>query len=68
MPTSSLTKDDMAVSKCPFFVHVLMYTTKAARQVIRRATPARIAEAAEAIDIYLAERPEACAGDTARTH
>ncbi|KAF4136544.1 hypothetical protein GN958_ATG14219 [Phytophthora infestans] len=35
---------------------------------IRRATPARIVEAMEAIDSYMAERPEIRVGDIARTH
>ncbi|KAF4144157.1 hypothetical protein GN958_ATG06658 [Phytophthora infestans] len=52
----------------PFVVHVLMYAAKEARHGIRRATPARIAETTEAIDTYLAERPDARVGDIARTH
>ncbi|KAF4134392.1 hypothetical protein GN958_ATG16417 [Phytophthora infestans] len=52
----------------PFAVHVLMHAVKEARQVIRRATPARIAEATEAIDRYMAERPKSHVGDIARTH
>ncbi|KAF1784180.1 hypothetical protein GQ600_8570 [Phytophthora cactorum] len=35
---------------------------------IRRATPTRIAEAAEAINSYLAERQDVRVGDIARTH
>ncbi|KAI9991069.1 hypothetical protein PInf_018690 [Phytophthora infestans] len=42
----------------PFVVHVLMYAAKEARLGIRRATPARIAEATEVIDSYMAERAE----------
>ncbi|KAI9991066.1 hypothetical protein PInf_018687 [Phytophthora infestans] len=52
----------------PFVVHVLMYAAKEARQGIRRATPARIAEATEVIDSYMAERAEVRVGDIARTH
>ncbi|KAG6952951.1 hypothetical protein JG687_00012683, partial [Phytophthora cactorum] len=37
------------------------------RQGIRRATPTRIAEAAEAIDSYLGERQDVHVGDIART-
>ncbi|KAF4145892.1 hypothetical protein GN958_ATG04932 [Phytophthora infestans] len=52
----------------PFVVHVLMYAAEEPRQGIRRATPARIAVATEAIDSYMAERPEVRVGDIARTH
>ncbi|KAG6944741.1 hypothetical protein JG687_00017681 [Phytophthora cactorum] len=38
------------------------------RWPIRRASPTRIAEAAEAIDSYLAERQDVRVGDIARTH
>ncbi|KAG4049134.1 hypothetical protein PC123_g15589 [Phytophthora cactorum] len=52
----------------PFVVHLLMYTAKEVSQGIRRATPTRIAEAAEAINSYLAERQDVRVGDIARTH
>jgi hypothetical protein len=52
----------------PFVVHLHMYAAKEVRQGIRRATPARIAEAATAIDSYLSERPEVQVGEIACTH
>ncbi|KAG2778963.1 hypothetical protein PC129_g2501 [Phytophthora cactorum] len=52
----------------PFVVHLLMYAANKVRQGICRATPTRIAEAAEAIDSYLAERQDVRVGDIARTH
>ncbi|KAG6947525.1 hypothetical protein JG688_00015498 [Phytophthora aleatoria] len=45
-----------------------MYAAKEVRQGIRRATPTRIAEAAEAIDSYLVERQDVRVGDIARMH
>ncbi|KAF1776115.1 hypothetical protein PC129_g16856 [Phytophthora cactorum] len=51
-----------------FVVHLLIYAAKEVRQGIRRATPTRIAEAAEAIDSYLGERQDVHVGDIARTH
>ncbi|KAI9983842.1 hypothetical protein PInf_007919 [Phytophthora infestans] len=52
----------------PFIVQLHMYAAKEVRQVIRRATPARIAAAAIAIDSYLTERSDVQVGDMARTH
>ncbi|KAF1793364.1 hypothetical protein GQ600_7931 [Phytophthora cactorum] len=52
----------------PFVVHMLMYAAKEVRQGIRRATSTRIAEAAEAIDSYLAERQDVRVGKVSRTH
>ncbi|POM78895.1 LOW QUALITY PROTEIN: Hypothetical protein PHPALM_3529 [Phytophthora palmivora] len=49
----------------PFVVHLHMYASK---EVIRRATPARIEEAAAAIDSYLTQRPDVQVGDITRTH
>ncbi|KAF1791867.1 hypothetical protein GQ600_10666 [Phytophthora cactorum] len=46
----------------------VMYAAKEVRQGIRRATSTRIAEAAEAIDSYLAERQDVRVGNIARTH
>ncbi|KAF4130496.1 hypothetical protein GN958_ATG20298 [Phytophthora infestans] len=45
-----------------------MYAAKEVRQGIRRATPARIAAAATAIDSYLTERSDVQVGDMVRTH
>ncbi|KAF1791871.1 NAD(P)-binding domain [Phytophthora cactorum] len=52
----------------PFVVHMFMYAAKEVRQGIRRATSTRIAEAAEAINSYLAERQDVRVGNIARTH
>ncbi|ETM43620.1 hypothetical protein L914_10977, partial [Phytophthora nicotianae] len=52
----------------PYVVHLLLHAANEVRQGIRRVTPARIAEAADAIDTYLAERSDVRVGGIARTH
>ncbi|OWZ06839.1 hypothetical protein PHMEG_00020860 [Phytophthora megakarya] len=52
----------------PFVLRLHMYVAKEVRQGIRRATPARISEAADAIESYLTERTDVHVGDLARTH
>ncbi|ETO72349.1 hypothetical protein F444_11521 [Phytophthora nicotianae P1976] len=47
----------------PYVVHLLLHAANEVRQGIRRVTPARIAEAADAIDTYLAERSDVRVGD-----
>ncbi|OWZ13969.1 hypothetical protein PHMEG_00012626 [Phytophthora megakarya] len=52
----------------PFVLRLHMYAAKEVREGIRRAIPARISEAADAIESYLTERADVHVGDLAPTH